>query len=296
MLSAGGPGTGTCWTAMHKSPTEPPQNAQWRMVTALRLCAASDAGPRSTCALRKGNDGDMCEQSLATHPCKPFCGKYGRARTRPHRAVQCTLRRLIEQAGGYADMERHVPELCDRVQKNNEAAPVTRCAILDVVSWFPGVLQQLWKDVSVRCPHAERYNESASKPGVAAEAGETEKCFDGDHRKLVEPRRRPTTRKPGTCNPGVEANSPDLFGYHVSGGLRGFGRRVQSRTGSRWTKTTRRSWQTSRRRMLQVGRRLKQRCNTPITPPPKKTRTAAPADASQSGASPRRPKGCQHEL
>ena len=49
-----------------------------------------------------------------------------------------------------------------------------RCAILDVVSWFPGVLQQLWIDVSVRCPRAERYNESASKPGVAAVAGVTE--------------------------------------------------------------------------------------------------------------------------
>ena len=50
-----------------------------------------------------------------------------------------------------------------------------RCAILDVVSWFPGVLQQLWIDVSVRCPQAEPYNESASKLGVAAVAGEAEK-------------------------------------------------------------------------------------------------------------------------
>ena len=53
MLSAGGPGTGTCWTAMHKSPTELAQNAQWRMATASRLGATPDAGPRSTCALRK---------------------------------------------------------------------------------------------------------------------------------------------------------------------------------------------------------------------------------------------------
>ena len=44
-----------------------------------------------------------------------------------------------------------------------------------MVSWFPGVLQQLWIDVSVRCPRAQRYTESASKPGVAAVAGETEK-------------------------------------------------------------------------------------------------------------------------
>ena len=52
MLSAGGPGTGTCWTAMHKSPTELPENAQWRMATALRLGATRDVGPRSTCAPR----------------------------------------------------------------------------------------------------------------------------------------------------------------------------------------------------------------------------------------------------
>ena len=71
-------------------------------------------------------------------------------------------------------MERHVPEFYDLVQKNKEAAPERRCAILDVVSWFPGVLQQLWIDVSVRCPHTERYNESASKPGVPAVAGEAE--------------------------------------------------------------------------------------------------------------------------
>ena len=75
------------------------QNAQWRMATALPLGATPDAGPRSTCALRKGNDGDMVEKSLATHPFHPFCCKYGRAKARPHRAVQHTLRRLIEQAG-----------------------------------------------------------------------------------------------------------------------------------------------------------------------------------------------------
>ena len=98
-----------------------------------------------------------------------------RARNRPHRAVQCTSRRLIEQARGYAHMERHVPGLLDWVQKNNEAAPEMRCAILGMVFWLPDVLQQLWIDVSVRCPHAVRYNESASKPGVATVAGEAEK-------------------------------------------------------------------------------------------------------------------------
>ena len=109
MLSAGGPGTGTSWTAMHKSPIELAQNAQWRMATALRLGATPDAGPRSVCALRQDKDGHVCEQSLAMHPFHPFCCKYGGARTRPHRAVQCTLRRLIEQAGGYADLAATCP-------------------------------------------------------------------------------------------------------------------------------------------------------------------------------------------
>ena len=72
-------------------------------------------------------------------------------------------------------MEHHVPELYDWVRNNNEAAPKMRCAIFDVVSWFPGVLEQLCMDVSVRCPHAERHNESASKTGVAAVVGEAEK-------------------------------------------------------------------------------------------------------------------------
>ena len=48
--------------------------------------------------------------------------------TRPRRAVRHTLRRLIEQAGGHADLERHVPELHDWVRNKDEAALVMRCA------------------------------------------------------------------------------------------------------------------------------------------------------------------------
>ena len=136
MLSAGRPGTGTSWTAMHKSPTEMPQNAHWRMATALRLGATPDAGPRPTCAQRKALIGTYVNSLWQRTRATLFAASTG-ARNRPHRAVQCTLRRLIEQAGGYADMERHVPELYDKVQKNNEAAPEMRCAILEVVSWIP---------------------------------------------------------------------------------------------------------------------------------------------------------------
>ena len=47
-------------------------------------------------------------------------------------------------------MERPVPELCDWVRNNNEAAPTMRCAILDVVSRFPSILQQLWSACDAR--------------------------------------------------------------------------------------------------------------------------------------------------
>ena len=35
MLSAGGLGTGSCWTAMHKSQTELAQNFEWRMANGV---------------------------------------------------------------------------------------------------------------------------------------------------------------------------------------------------------------------------------------------------------------------
>ena len=99
---------------MHKSPTELAQNAQWRMATASRLGATPDAGP---------HDGDTCEQSLLTHPFHPFCCKYEGAKARPHRAVQCTLRRLVEHAGGYPDMECHFPELYNWVKEKVKRCP-----------------------------------------------------------------------------------------------------------------------------------------------------------------------------
>ena len=53
MLSAGGPGTGTMCTAMHKSPTGARSTAQWRVTTALRIGLVPDASPCATCALRR---------------------------------------------------------------------------------------------------------------------------------------------------------------------------------------------------------------------------------------------------
>ena len=88
--------------------------------------ATGDAAGCWTTALRKSNDGDFCEFSLRRDPYHPFCCKCGGARTRPHRAVLCALQRLIVQAGGCADKERHVPELYDWDKPQGSAPPVMR--------------------------------------------------------------------------------------------------------------------------------------------------------------------------
>ena len=132
---------------MHKSPTE-----------VLRLGATPDAGPRSSCALRRAVTETCASSRWQRNLSTLFAassGEPGLDRT-AQSCARCTG--FDQQAGG--------PELHDWVMNKNEVAPE---------AWFPGVLQQLWIDVGVRGPHAERYSESASQPGVAAIVGETEK-------------------------------------------------------------------------------------------------------------------------
>ena len=90
MLSAGGRGTETTWTAMHKSPTDL-RILNWRTATTLRLGAPPDAAPPATCDLRKGNEEDPCAYSLTHCPHHTICCKFGAACARPHRAVLRTL-------------------------------------------------------------------------------------------------------------------------------------------------------------------------------------------------------------
>ena len=174
MLSAGGSGTITTWTAMHKSHTDILQNAQWRAATALRLGLLPDVGPRATCALHQSNDGDTCEFFflLQVWRCQ--------GQTAPGDSVRAAQ---VDRASWGGEGRREALRTENAVSQSSMTGsgrnairrPTIRCAIWDVVSWYAGVLQQLWIDVSVRSPHAERYNESAAKLGAAASAGETEK-------------------------------------------------------------------------------------------------------------------------
>ena len=155
MLSAGGQGTSTTWTAMHESPTELVQNVQCRMATASRLGMPPGVGPRGTCPLRKGNEGEICEQSLEKNPYHLFSCKYGGARARLHLAVMRTLHIPFSQAGGYADMERHVLEVCHRVKQKPGDDPALRCAIW---TWSPGFMKSCSSSGSMSVCGAHMHN------------------------------------------------------------------------------------------------------------------------------------------
>ena len=47
---------------------------------------------------------------------------------------------------------------------------------MDITSWWPGGATRTdLLDVTIRCPHAERYRAASTSPGTAAAAGPTEK-------------------------------------------------------------------------------------------------------------------------
>ena len=46
---------------------------------------------------------------------------------------------------------------------------------MDLYVTFPGSVQPIYIDVSIRCPHAQRYTHAASIPGVAASAAAVSK-------------------------------------------------------------------------------------------------------------------------
>ena len=81
-------------------------------------------------------DGKTCGQSLDRHPFHSFlfC-KYGEGETT--QIGHETLHRLITQAVGFVDIERYVPVLDTKVRATMNAELLERCALLDVVSWFP---------------------------------------------------------------------------------------------------------------------------------------------------------------
>ena len=105
--------------------------------------------------------------STLNHP--QLC-KQGPARMRPHRALAHALARVLRACRAEVDIERVVPELV-RVGDTG----VVQEAVMDLVATFPGSVRPLYIDVTIRCPHAARYAQAATKPGQAAAAAVADK-------------------------------------------------------------------------------------------------------------------------
>ena len=171
MLSAGGPGAGSLWLQMPVVPDEYFLNSHFRAASLRRLGALS--APRgATCAIpaKAGETEDLCGHTLDTSMVHPQLCKQGPARMRPHRALAAAVARELCRCGAEVDLERTVVELAQW-----DADGSIKEAILDLVVTFPGSVQQLFIDVTIRCPHADRYLHAAHSPGEAASCAAREK-------------------------------------------------------------------------------------------------------------------------
>ena len=154
MLSSGGFGAGTVWNAI---PTRPPwqlSSARWQTATRARL-GFLRAPMGSTCQLPKGDEGEetVCGKVLDQHVVHPALCDAGATKLRTHNALKFVLAQELRNEGALVDVECRVPDLYRRLPNGK-----IREAIRHLI------------DVTVRCPHALRYGNSASKVGAAAAA------------------------------------------------------------------------------------------------------------------------------
>ena len=174
LLSAGGPGAGTVWLQTPIRGSDYSMNSHFRAASLRRIGAL--AAPRgATCHIpaataQEGGFPEPCGHLLDSKMLHPMVCKQGPARMRPHRALAAALAKQLRRCGAEVDLERTVVELA-KVDRQG----VTQEAILDLVVTFPGSVQPLLIDVTIRCPHATRYQHASHTPGEAASTAAREK-------------------------------------------------------------------------------------------------------------------------
>ena len=171
LLSSGGQGSGKFWSQIPFEPGLFFPNHHFRMLMLMRLCCI-DVPSGSVCQIPKADSvgDDFCGCALASPLVHPHLCKAGPARLRPHRGLANVLADKARRAGAHVDLERACPHLYQQ-----QADGKILEAIMDVVFHFPGGPSVRHLDVTVRCPHAERYCDVESLPGVAAAAGVRDK-------------------------------------------------------------------------------------------------------------------------
>ena len=173
LISSGGCGVGKFWSTVPSHPAQHMDNDHFKMSAAIRL-GIVEVPRGAVCQIEKATKNgcdDKCLQSIRMPLTHPHLCRVGPARLRPHNAIRDKLAHLLHRAGARCDKERAVPDL---YRVDPDSGRVTE-AILDVVSSFPGGISQTLLDVTVRCPHAGRYEKADSRCGDAAAGGEWDK-------------------------------------------------------------------------------------------------------------------------
>lgn len=90
---------------------------------------------------------------------------------RPHRSLCEAFKKCCVDRKAYACLERAIPDL----YREGDTPGSVDEAILDVVVRVPAFSHQWCGDITVRSPHAQRYNLAHEIPGQACEEGESQK-------------------------------------------------------------------------------------------------------------------------
>ena len=138
-------------------------NGHW--VTAARarlglLCRPVDA---CRCALPTAKDQQHCGQLLDEALIHPQLCNVGPAHKRTHKALVAALTAQLRAAGAACDQGRHEPGW-KRLNRDGVAVD----GFSDIRAAWPGSARVFRIDVTVRSPHAARYQGAATKPAAAA--------------------------------------------------------------------------------------------------------------------------------
>ena len=150
LAACGGPKAGSLWAAPLDGNTQLLGNGHWRIASLRRLGGISlPRGLRCACQNKKGAP---CGQLLGERGEHLDLCRWGASKLRPHTSMVHALARRCRQSGAHVDVERVVPDMAIWTTTDE-------CidAVLDVVSWWPGRLQQHSVDCTIRSPHASRY-------------------------------------------------------------------------------------------------------------------------------------------
>lgn len=137
-------------------------NGHWRVATLKRLGALTP--PPGACCAHMNRAGQRCGQQLGADALHLDLCRHATGRLRPHTAGVQSLAQRSRRAGANVDVERCIPELA--IWHSEE-----RCvdAIMDLVTWWPGRLQQFLLDLTIRSPHASRYGITEDITGRAGQ-------------------------------------------------------------------------------------------------------------------------------